>query len=294
VIFVSGTKRSGTSMWMQVLRAAGIPVLGEAFPRNWGKVPLRDANPDGFYESILRQGVYFGTNPHPVTGKYFMPEDVAGYAVKVFIPGVIRSERAFITHLVANVRSWRAYESSLTRLYALEDKGRPSRPDQPEQPEQSDKGPAEVVRFPAALEWWMENFAMVRDISLRKLPFRLQTYDDVLARPGPIVASVLEWIGHGDIEAAVAAVKPENRTQVDSGESESVEPELAKVFDDLYAAIAEGKGFSAPLLRTLNETNQSLLSRLTALQHEVAAYQMREAAKHKHKRKPEPIVGLPK
>jgi hypothetical protein len=286
MIFVSGTKRSGTSMWMQVLRAAGIPVLGEAFPRNWGKVPLRDANPDGFYESILRQGIYFATNPHPVTGKYFTPEDVQGYAVKVFIPGVIRSERAFITHLVANVRSWRAYESSLTRLYSLEDQGRQGRPGQPAM------DPADVVRFPAALEWWMENFAMVRDISLRKLPFRLQTYDDVLARPGPIVASVLEWIGHGDIEAAVAAVKPENRTQVDSGESQSVEPELAQVFDDLYAAIAEGKGFSPTLLRTLNQTNQSLLPQLTKLQHEVAAYQMREAAKHK--RKPEPVVGLPK
>jgi hypothetical protein len=283
VIFVSGTKRSGTSMWMQVLRAAGIPVLGEAFPRNWGKVPLRDANPDGFYESILRQGVYFGTNPHPVTGKYFMPEDVGGYAVKVFIPGVIRSERAFITHLVANVRSWRAYESSLHRLYGLEDQGRPN------------ADPADAVRFPAALEWWMENFALVRDISLRKLPFRMQTYDDVLARPGPIIASVLEWIGavsQTDIEAAVAAVKPENRTQIDSGESDSVEPELVKVFDDLYAAIAEGKGFSGALLRTLNDTNQSLLPRLTKLQQEVAAYQIREATKHK--RKPEPIVGLPK
>jgi hypothetical protein len=280
MIFVSGTKRSGTSMWMQVLRAAGMPVLGEAFPRNWGKVPLRDANPDGFYESILRQGIYFATNPHPVTGKYFTSDDVEGYAVKVFIPGVIRSERAFITHLVANIRSWRAYESSLERLYALEDEGRPKQPD-----------PADIVRFPAALEWWMENFALVRDISLRKLPFRMQTYDDVLARPGQIIASVLEWIGHGDIEAAVAAVKPQNRTQVDNGESDSVEPELARVFDDLYAAIAEGKGFSSTLLRTLNDTNKSLLPRLTKLQHEVAAYQIREASKHK--RKPEPVAGLP-
>jgi hypothetical protein len=246
---------------------------------------LRDANPDGFYESILRQGVYFATNPHPVTGKYFMPEDVEGYAVKVFIPGVIRSERAFITHLVANVRSWRAYESSLERLYSFEDQGRPNRPG---------VDPVDPVRFPAALEWWMENFALVRDISLRKYPFRMQTYDDVLARPGPIITSVLEWIGtvsHGDIDAAVAAVKPENRTQVDNGESDSVEPELARVFDDLYAAIAEGKGFSGTLLRTLNDTNQSLLPRLAQLQQEVATYQMREAAKSR--RKPEPVAGLP-
>lgn len=282
MIFVSGTKRSGTSMWMQVLSAAGIPVLGQAFPRNWDKVPLRGANPDGFYESILRQGIYFGTNPHPVTGKYFMPEDVQGYAVKVFIPGVIRSERAYITHLVANVRAWREYESSIERLYELEDAGR--------RPVVDAEDP---VRFPAALEWWMENFALVRDISLRKLPFRLHTYDDVVERPQEIVASVLDWIGHGDVDAAVAAVKPENRTQVDSGESDTVEPELARVFDELYAAVKAGEGFSRALLDTLNATNQKLLPRLTKLQHEVAAFHMRHAAKAKTKRRPEDVAGLP-
>ena len=46
MIFVSGTKRSGTSMWMQVLQAAGLPILGKAFSRNGGTSPLRDANPD--------------------------------------------------------------------------------------------------------------------------------------------------------------------------------------------------------------------------------------------------------
>ena len=86
MIFVSGTKRSGTSMWMQVLHAAGVPILGKAFPRNWAKT-LREANPEGFYESLLRNGIYFRTNPHPQTGKYFEPPHVEGYAVKVFIPG---------------------------------------------------------------------------------------------------------------------------------------------------------------------------------------------------------------
>lgn len=285
MIFVSGTKRSGTSMWMQVLRAAGMPVLGEAFPRKWDQGPLRDANPDGFYESLLRHGVYFATNPHPVTGKYFMPEDVQGYAVKVFVPGVIRSERAFITHLIANVRAWREYEASIERLYALEDEGR-ERGEDEELP----------VRFPPALEWWMENFALVRDISLRKLPFRMQTYDDVIARPQQVVSAVLSWIGDGDgdgdVDKAVAAVKPENRTQVDSGSSDTIEPELARVFDDLYAAVAAGGGFSSALLKTLNDTNQELLPRLSKLQHAVASYQMRLAAKGK--RKPEPIHGLPK
>ena len=42
MIFVSGTKRSGTSMWMQVFAAGGYHVLGKAFPRSWEKT-LKDA-----------------------------------------------------------------------------------------------------------------------------------------------------------------------------------------------------------------------------------------------------------
>jgi hypothetical protein len=285
MIFVSGTKRSGTSMWMQVMQAAGIPILGKAFPRNWGTGPLRDANPDGFYESLLRNGVYYRTNPHPQTGKYFLPEHVEGYAVKVFVPGVIRSERAYIEHLVANVREWREYEASIERLYAMEAATRD---------EQRAKG-VEVddpYNFPPAYEWWMENFALVRDISLRRYPARLQAYDQVLDDPEGTIGRVLAWIGRGDVEAAVAAVKPSNRTQV-RPESASVEPKLARVFDDLYAAIAEGKGIANTLLRTLNDTNQALLPQLAKLQTDVARSQMLRQAKVGSRGKPIDIEGLP-
>lgn len=280
MIFVSGTKRSGTSMWMQVLRAAGIPVLGEAFPRNWDKVPLRDANPDGFYESILREGIYFATNPHPVTGKYFLPEHVQGYAVKVFVPGVIRSERAYISHLIATFRPWREYTASIERLYALEDQGRRELADPP-------------IRFPPALEWWMENFALVRDITLRKLPCRLQTYDDVLERPVEVITAALEWAGCGDIERAIAAVKPDNRTQIDSPDSNEIEPRFARVFDDLYAAIKQREGLSGALLETLNQTNRALLPRLAELQREVMASHGRISNQAGTQRRAGPIPGLP-
>ncbi len=285
MIFVSGTKRSGTSMWMQVMQAAGIPILGKAFPRNWGSGPLRDANPDGFYESLLRNGVYYRTNPHPQTGKYFLPEHVDGYAVKVFVPGVIRSERAYIGHLVANVREWREYEASIERLYSIEAATRE---------EERAKGVdvPEPFNFPAAYEWWMENFALVRDISLRRYPARLQTYDQVLEDPAGVIGRVLQWIGRGDVEAAVAAVKPSHRTQV-RPESNSVEPKLARVFDDLYAAIAEGKGIANTLLRTLNDTNQALLAELAKLQTEVAKSQIMRQAKAGGKTKPIDIEGLP-
>lgn len=277
MIFVSGTKRSGTSMWMQVLAAAGLPILGKQFPRNWEQT-IKAANPDGFYESMLRHGVYYRTNPHPVTGKYFLPEHVAGYAVKVFVPGVVRSERAYIEHLVANVREWREYEASIQRLYAIERaKVLEARPDAPE-----------PVVFPPAFEWWMENFALVRDISLRRYPARLQSYDAVVGEPGRVIPEVLAWIGHGDVDAAVAAVKPEHRTAF-RPESDTVEPRLAQVFDDLYDAVAAGRGLSGALLTTLNRTNTELLPRLVELQTAVARYEASLPASPR----PEAVSGMP-
>ena len=281
MILVSGTKRSGTSMWMQVLAAAGLPILGAAFPRGWDRT-IRDANPDGFFESILREGIYYRTNPHPVTGDYFLPEHVDGYAVKVFVPGVVRTERAYIGHLVANVREWREYEASIRRLYAMELASlRERRPDAPE-PE----------TFPPAYEWWMENFALVRDISLRKYPARLFAYDRVLAAPEPVVRDVLAWIGAGDVDAALAAIKPDRRTQ-HRPTSDTVEPALARVFDDLYAAVADGKGFSRALLTSLNETNLRLFPQLLETQRRVLQAQA-EQVQPTPQARAEPIAGLPK
>jgi hypothetical protein len=282
VILVSGTKRSGTSMWMQVLAAAGVPILGDAFPRGWDRT-IRDANPDGFFESILREGIYYRTNPHPATGDYFLPEHVAGYAVKVFVPGVIRTERAYIDHLVANVRAWREYEASIERLYAMEREALRARdPGAPEGPE--------AEHFPPVYEWWMENFALVRDISLRRYPARLQTYDAVLEDPERVIRETLEWSGASDIDAAIAAVKPERRTQARPTSSTTLDPALARVFDDLYAAVAAGGRFSKALLRDLNETNKRLLPQLVDLQRRVIASQARSGRKG---RPAEAIDGLP-
>jgi hypothetical protein len=286
MIFVSGTKRSGTSMWMQVMQAAGIPILGQAFPRNWAKGPLRDANPDGFYESLLRNGIYYRTNPHPKTGKYFRPEHVKGYAVKVFVPGVVRSEFAYIDHLVANVREWREYEASINRLYGMEAESREAHR------RAGGELPPEPFNFPPAYEWWMENFALVRDVSLRRYPARLQAYDQILDDPEKVIGEVLRWIGEGDAEAGARAVKPDNRTQT-RPESDSIEPKLARVFDDLYAAVAEGNGISSALLRTLNETNQALLPELTRLQTMVAKSQLERRAKAGGKVGPMGVEGLP-
>jgi hypothetical protein len=256
MIIVTGTKRSGTSMWMQILAAAGLPAFGEAFPRRWGET-LREANPDGFYESILRQGIYWRTNPHPRTGAYFFPEQVERHVVKVFIPGLVRTDRAFIGRVIATVRQWREYESSMARLHALEDRSRTQ-----------DRGHRTPVRMPPVLEWWHENFSLVRDIVTRRYPVHVQTYAGLLEDPSAVVRDVLSWIGEGDVEAAIGAIKPENRTQT-SPTSSSLEPELAEVFDLLHDALHRRRPLNAAFVEMLNETNRVLAPRIAEAQRGV-------------------------
>jgi hypothetical protein len=286
MLFVSGTKRSGTSMWMLALKSAGLPILGEAFPRGWER-SIKDANPDGFFESLYREGVYWRTNPHPSTGRYIFEPEVRGFGCKVFVPGLIRTEHAYIERVIANVREWREYEASLRRLKSMES-GK-THPDLPE-----------LISMPAALEWWMENFALVRDLSIRRYPYSLQSYDQVLATPEPFVLRALAGIagpegGALDLAAAAESIKPENRTQ-HAVDSTSIEPQLARVFDDLYAAVEAGKGFSSPFLKTLNETNKQLLPRLRDEQQKVARSHQAHAAARKKLGKTVPgkgIEGLP-
>ncbi len=47
MLIVTGTPRSGTSMWMQILVAAGFEAIGEPFPGDW-RALLASANPDGY------------------------------------------------------------------------------------------------------------------------------------------------------------------------------------------------------------------------------------------------------
>jgi hypothetical protein len=287
MIIVTGTKRSGTSMWMQILIAAGFPPFGEAFPANWGQT-IRDANPSGFYESLLRQGIYWRTNPHPRTGAYFFPEQVERHVVKVFIPGLVRSDRAYIGKVLATVREWREYESSLNRLYAMEDQAR-----REHYPDSIDP-----VRFDPVLEWWSENFSLVRDIAIRRYPVHVQSYDGLLEQPEHVIRKTLAWIGDPQIDAdkAVAAVEPRNRTQK-RPESSSIEPEFAALFDELYAMIHAGNGLEHGFIRKLNEANQKLMPRVAAAQKAVADDQQvrrqRRAAKIAAGETPEPDDSLP-
>ena len=252
-------------MWMQVFVASGFTVMGEAFPKGWGDSALRAANPSGFYESVLRDGIYFATNPHPATGRYFEPQDAERYVCKVFIPGVVRTERAYLEYVVANIRPWREYEASVARLWALEDEARE---------EQAPGAPA-PYRIPGALEWWLENYALIRDIFVRDYPACIFTYDQVLADPEKHVGAVLDDLGVEQREAALSAIEPRNRT-IKQPESDSVDPAIAQVFDDLYAAVDRGEEITDALMNKLADTHAKLLPQLQDVKRALLAWMLAE------------------
>lgn len=253
MILVTGTKRSGTSMWMQVLAAAGIEVIGERFPRNWERHPIRAANPDGFYESELTTGVYFRTNPHPVTGVFLFPEQTSRHAVKVFVPGLVRTDLAYIDRVIATVRPWRAFARSRARMRALLLADAATS-------EGAEMGP----QLPAVLEWWSENFSLIRDIATRRYAVHTVSYEGVLADPEASVRAVIRWLGVGDADRACAVIRRAGPATADEDEEDEggVAAEHLAVCDELYARIHRGEALDQGFIDRLNATDRALRPRL--------------------------------
>lgn len=266
MIIVTGTKRSGTSMWMQILKAAGLEPIGQQFPKDWGET-IRAANPEGFYESILRDGIYYRTNPHPKTGVFLFPAATRHHAVKVFVPGVVRTDLAFVDKVIATMRNWREYPGSLTRLYDMERENR-AKKREVELPE-----PKHV---PPVLEWWSENHSLLSDLLTRRYPAHFVAYETVLSRPAETITEVVGWLGVGDAAAAIAAVKPTLRTHqaADLPVPEGVSPAHAEVFDELYGRVRDRRGLDDAFIDRLNQVNDELRPALEAAAREAAQARM--------------------
>lgn len=287
MIIVTGTKRSGTSMWMQLLRAAGFPPIGEAFPKNWEKT-IREANQAGFWESKLRTGIYYKTNPDPETGAYLFPEDTRRHAVKVFIPGLIRTDRAYIGKVIATFRPWRQYVRSLSRLYAMERANKAG---------QNQGNAPDITFMSPVIEWWIENFSLLSDIVTRRYPFYMVSYEAALEQPDKTIRAVFDWLGDGDVEAAIQQVEPTLRTQDDDlpdapPELESdLEPEVIEVFDALGRVIRAQEPLQQSFLDRLNETNEKLSDRIEAAVREAAKAQVERLRRIEAERKEREAEG---
>ena len=257
MVIVTGTKRSGTSLWMRMLREAGLPSIGEAFPAVWGD-SIRDSNPHGFYESRYRLGIYFATNPEPTTGLYLTSQATKMHAVKVFVPGVVRTERAYLFRVVACMREWRSYCRSIDRLTRQEDAYLLENPKEGMTGEESvANAQADRSPIPAPVEWFLENYELVRDFAVRRYAMNFMTYERLMNDPQAALTRIFEWIGTGDVNKALACIEPElhrapNYEPVPS--EREISDEDAALFDAFYNAIHEHAALPPDLLGPLNDT----------------------------------------
>lgn len=263
MIIVTGTKRSGTSMWMQILKAAGYAIVGEAFPRDWAHT-IRAGNRLGFYESPLRRGIYLATNPDPRTGEYLCPRATRDVAVKVFVPGLLRTELRFVHRVIATVRPWREYKSSVERLYRMEHQNREAlRAARGLAPRRA----VEPRMIAPALSWWNENYGLLRDAALRRYPLYLVSYAQVLEEPLERVETALRFIGAGDVPRAAAQVRGELQTQHDAHSDLDLHTDpceigpvrdVAPIFEELYARIHGSVRLDQAFFALLDRTHARL------------------------------------
>ena len=261
MVVVTGTKRSGTSLWMRMLIEAGLPHLGEAFPSVWEE-SIRDANPNGFYESSLRMGVFFGTNPNPKTGQYLTSGATQHHVVKIFIPGVVRTELAYLSRVVGTMRYWRAYSRSIDALYAQEDAYLMAHPRDGKTGEQLvSNARARRLSVPHPVAWFLENYELMRDFAVRRYPINFCAYEKLLAEPEPIITEVFHWLGHGDVGKALSVIDTDLKRSNDrpSVDCESlIDPKMVALFDDFYGVIHDGSAVPRTLLEPLNQAWKSL------------------------------------
>jgi len=252
MIVVTGTKRSGTSMWMQILIASGLPFLGERFPGQW-KQSIGAANPEGFYESrLLRRGIYGKAEMDPLTGKPLDPVLLRKHVVKIFIPGVVRTHVRHLGRVISTMRDFREYDHSRRRMWSMQDEALRARRDDYEAP----------PRLEPVYEWWTSNYGLLVDGLRRGYPLRIWAYDTILENPERTIREALSFVGGGNVEDALSAVHPEHRTQRTPPTPEGIEPAITQVFDDLYEMVRLQRPLTYPMVSRLEAVNRTLLPRL--------------------------------
>jgi hypothetical protein len=239
MIIVTGTRRSGTSAWMQILEKGGFQVLGDAFPPTW-RNHLEAANPRGFYESTLVQGINYKTNPDPKSGMWLPPDKVTQVAVKIFADGLVKTDFAYIGRVIFTIRRWQDCEASQIRLDEIKSK-------HPET-DFSDINAQRAARLPKGYLWWKANFSLVRDMRTRGYPVAAVSYETLLADPEKVVESVFKWLGAGNPVVAATAVEQSLQTQ-SQVEHLSVDHDLNDVFDELYRVLDRNQKITAELYK---------------------------------------------
>lgn len=193
---VTGSKRSGTSMMMYILKEAGIPVGGFKFPMRINSenedtiidagrefsafendesyATLRSFNTNGYWEypSVCGKGIQHKHKTYD------------GSVVKVFNEGLLLSEESLVGKVMFMMRNPKKVLHSSIKIGKL--KNDPVLID------------LQAIRMK---KLWAETFRW-----LKGKDFRIIIYEELLLDPSHSIKEVIEWIGRGDARWGIKAV----------------------------------------------------------------------------------------
>lgn len=240
MLVITGTGRSGTSLWMQLLQAGGMPVLGERFPP--GTEAFAALNPAGFYESALLNGIHAGSNPDPRSGAELEPQ--MPVAVKVLGAGLRITERRYLDRVLLSFRHPFAFAQSARRLGELH-------------PPSASHG---SVRDP--LRWWFcQHMAVLLDASTRRYAPRRVAFEALLSQPEPVIAACFDWLELPLDPAAAAQVL---RPSLVTARPQEQEGEEAEVCLRLHTLLHQPGPLGRRDLAPLTPAYEDMLARLRA------------------------------
>lgn len=251
MIIVTGSRRSGTSLWMQILKQGGFPVFGKPFPANWKMI--EGENHQGYYESQLVEGINYKTNPDPRSGAWVPPQQVEGYAVKIFADGLVKTDYAYISKAILTIRNWQDCEASLQRFKSL----------MSEQNELVTIGASNqyYMQLPPGYAWWKSNFSVLQDMMVRRYPTTLCSYENLLADPEKVISQVFNWLGDGNASEAISAVDQSMQTQKNTTLTH-VNHEYTGIFDELYHTLNNNIKISQAFYDQMLAVNKKITAEL--------------------------------
>jgi hypothetical protein len=235
MIVATHTEHERAAAWIDVLRAAGAPVLGESIPKTWSEHAETAVQPS-FFATLGDQGVFYKTNPDPYSQVYLDAAEAEDVAFRMKVNAVLRSERAYLGHVVASMPHFRAVEGEGERLAAV-------------------------------LLWWNDYVGLLRDASTRRYPLHLVSEEALARAPEATLRTVLGFVGAPLTEAAerVASALPAPRPR-DPDAGRGLPPTVLDVFEELHRRVDQDEGFDRPFLERLYAVNQALTPQILRLQ----------------------------
>lgn len=217
---------------------------------------MEEANPKGFYESTLVQGINFQTNPDPKSGAWMPPHKVTDIGIKIFADGIVKTDYSYISKVIYTVREWQECEASQQRM----DEIKAARPGAAG----TDPNTENAARLPVGFSWWKANFSLIKDMRTRRYPTVSFSYAALLEDPEKVISTGFEWLGRGDAIAAANAVERSLRTQKDVSSSD-IGHGHSEIFDELYDTLHAQQNISPAFYAKLVETDTRITQDIKAI-----------------------------